>query len=346
MTDKSLSTSKAEGTWYYSKDGRRIGPVRPEAIESLVRKGVIGPYDLLWNTSSDKWVRAKSSDFASLFDQRSAATRASDSADSLARGVKKLILWQGPSFGPNRFTNAIERWFPQPTAGVLRAKGRLNLFALEYSISRLSKTAGFVCLCTIVAMVIQLMDLFGFLTLQQGYTPKAISRNLVSRVEFINAALELLAVLQFVIILLATVSWLKWVYTAHKEIKTQRPNADIPSASKAVISYLLPGVFFWHPYQSMVSLWRWAFDPRGQSSRSDISVVTWWWIVSIVWCLSQSWLVWFAGSAEPTDTKYLAMAVSIIGIQLLFLLTTLLSMSVLKRITAAIADNYAGRNGA
>ena len=41
--------------WYYAESGRQIGPIKEEALDALVRSGVIQPETLVWQQGMPAW---------------------------------------------------------------------------------------------------------------------------------------------------------------------------------------------------------------------------------------------------------------------------------------------------
>lgn len=41
--------------WYYAESGRQVGPIQDDALETLVRSGVIKPDTLVWASGMSKW---------------------------------------------------------------------------------------------------------------------------------------------------------------------------------------------------------------------------------------------------------------------------------------------------
>ncbi len=41
--------------WYYAESGRQVGPIKEEALEALVRSGVVKPDTLVWQSGMSNW---------------------------------------------------------------------------------------------------------------------------------------------------------------------------------------------------------------------------------------------------------------------------------------------------
>ncbi len=41
--------------WYYAESGRQVGPIKEEALEALVRSGVVNPDTLVWQQGMSNW---------------------------------------------------------------------------------------------------------------------------------------------------------------------------------------------------------------------------------------------------------------------------------------------------
>ena len=64
--------------WFYSKAGKRFGPVSGQQLKELAAKGEIGPADQVWKEGMEKWVPAKA--IKGLFDVAAKAATAPVSA--------------------------------------------------------------------------------------------------------------------------------------------------------------------------------------------------------------------------------------------------------------------------
>jgi len=67
-----VATNNSESTvltleWYYSHDGKRIGPVNTNSITQLVGSGTVTGKTLVWQNGMPDWIMAHQTDLASLF---------------------------------------------------------------------------------------------------------------------------------------------------------------------------------------------------------------------------------------------------------------------------------------
>ena len=56
--DQTNQNSTDDGSWFYSRDEEKLGPVTAIDIQNWLTSGQLSPQDLVWNPSLDDWIRA------------------------------------------------------------------------------------------------------------------------------------------------------------------------------------------------------------------------------------------------------------------------------------------------
>ncbi|KAB2847157.1 MAG: DUF4339 domain-containing protein, partial [Hyphomicrobiaceae bacterium] len=54
-----METGQNGSGWYYVSNNERQGPINELALKDLLRRGVVGPNDYVWQESMPDWQEAK-----------------------------------------------------------------------------------------------------------------------------------------------------------------------------------------------------------------------------------------------------------------------------------------------
>jgi hypothetical protein len=87
-------------SWYYSQNGKPVGPLDEPQTFALIGQGTIKPADLVWTEGMPQWLSAAAAGLIEAAARRSAAPREPGTPDDLAKYCTRMIEDCRASLGP------------------------------------------------------------------------------------------------------------------------------------------------------------------------------------------------------------------------------------------------------
>jgi len=88
--------------------------------------------------------------------------------------------------------------------------------------------------------------------------------------------------IQFLISIISWILTLKWIYRANYNARQLGATDMIFTPGWSIGWYFIPIANLWKPYEAMKEIWKASKNPNNWKKQSLPSILTWWWLLSIV----------------------------------------------------------------
>lgn len=340
--------------WYYESIGQPMGPISQEAIELLVRDGLILRSTLVWKQGMSNWAPADQTELLGLFStppplEPSRTTLAeapesnqvipvsrSNNAPDVAASQKELSEVSSSKVLSAELVAPAEPDPPKKTSSE-------EISIAINSLSGIAKHANIIIILYVIVSAAAILSDFisiDFINAAMSGDRFQSDFELNQQADFVDN-LSLYSDFAFLIVF----AWSgivigRWTYRSMKNLRAMGYDTTV-SPGWAVGWHFIPVALLWMPFRAMAQIWRGSIDgtPTGDATLPG-SMRIWWacWVLGNGISFSAFQMQESGLAIDDFEQVKLGLGAEMLS-SAMHIISALLLMSIIKRVTAAQQEN-------
>ncbi|MEZ5997471.1 MAG: DUF4328 domain-containing protein [Hyphomonas sp.] len=333
--------------WHYECNGRAVGPVSQDAIEILIRDGVLFRSSLVWKQGMSDWKEADQTELNNLFTTppplkpNEPDTKAEPyfipgpqvpTSGSEKSGLQAKVASAGNSEEPNAELHAA-----QSRAGrvnILGESGAGDIKRLREIVAHANFAVLFFVVASIATILADASSIFFVGTVLDGGFASDLEMN--RQASIVDSLSQITAIAFLLIFIWSAIVIGRWTYRAMNNLREMGYETTV-SPGWTIGWHFIPVALLWMPFRGMAQIWRGSVYGAPMSDGRLPGAMRFWWAT---WLLG-NWLSFGAFRMQESgfamnelDVVQMALGVGIVASGL-HIVSAILLLGIMKRVTEA-----------